>query len=323
MPSPRLLGPLFLALGLATACSSSDDEAGASLSDSSVQAYAKAQCDLLERCSPVVIPSSFVDKAACVTSLTASLKETLVLRGVRVSSGEAEACSASLGAQACDDPSTPAACQLKGELANDQPCASGLQCSSGQCFLDSGIASATSYCGTCKAFVPEGGDCSASACEPGLGCSSANRCIRGAAAGAPCGDRFDCGGTLQCVGGTCTPPLQQGAACSPGSTTGGSCETLKNLFCVQIGPSVTSTQCQPATFAAAGQPCGFDAGKIILCGAGGDCTGIDETTGKGTCTAALAEGAACSLEAGGAACAVGLDCANGVCAKPLLATCNP
>lgn len=319
MPSPRLPGSIFLALGLVTACSSSDDEAGSSLPDSAVQAYASAQCDQFERCSPIAISVSFGDKAACVTSLTASLKQELVLRGVRVSESGAAACSASLGTQACEDPTTPVACQFKGELANDQPCASGLQCSSGQCFLDSGTASATSYCGTCKAFVPEGGDCSAAACEPGLGCSSANRCIRGAAAGAPCEDRFDCGGTLECIGKKCTALLQQGQSCG---TSTGSCDTRKNLFCVQIGPAVTSTQCQPATFAAAGQPCGLADGKLTLCASNGDCN-IDAATGTGTCTAALAEGATCSLEQNAPACATGLDCANGVCAKPLLATCNP
>lgn len=320
MPSPRLLGSIFLALGLVTACSSSDDEASSSLPDSAVQAYASAQCDQLERCSPAVIPLSFGDKASCVTSFTASLKQQFVLRGVRVSSDEAAACTASLGTQACDDPTPPAACRLKGELANDQPCASGLQCSSGQCFLDSGVASATSYCGTCKAFVPEGGDCSAAACEPGLGCSSGNRCIRGGAEGAACTDQFDCAGVLDCVGKKCTPLVQEGETCGATTTA---CDSRKGLACVQIGPAVTSTQCQPVVFATTGQPCGLDAGKLTVCAAGGSCANVDPATSRGTCAAALAEGATCSLEQGSAACAIGLDCANGICAKPLLATCNP
>lgn len=323
--SSRISASLLLALGLVTACSSSDDEGSGALPDSAVQAYAGARCDQIERCTPLVIPLSFRDKAACVASLVAGLKEEIALRGVAIGESEAAACSAKLGTLACDDPTTPVECRFTGLLPNDQPCASGLQCSSGQCFLDGGTAAATSYCGVCKAFVPEGGDCTSASCETGLGCNSANRCIRGASAGAACTDAFDCFGNLQCVGSKCTAPLQQGAACAIGNTSAGACETGKNLFCTPATANAEAGTCEPATFAAIGAACGYDAAaaRFVLCN-GGQCTNIDGSTGKGTCTAALAEGAACTTgDDLAATCAFGLECTSGVCAKPLLATCNP
>lgn len=320
LSTPRFVASAVLGLGLATACSSTTESTAPSNVD--VQAYSSGQCDFFVRCQPYVIDNTFGTKDACTSMITAALSPELTLKGVSLSQAQAQACQTQQTTQSCDDPTAPTDCQFKGTLANDAACAVDLQCASGNCYFPASADGTTTTCGTCKAFVAEGGDCTDGACEPGLNCNTASKCVKGAAEGAGCTDAFDCAGSLQCVAGKCVPLFGEGAACKPLDTASGVCDRNVNLYCKPTIADGSTGVCAKYAYAAVGQACGIDRTTFLItsCTAS-QCVLPTSDAIAGTCTAPLAAGAACSTTSVG--CAFGLTCSGGVCTAPDLASCNP
>jgi len=141
-------------------------------------------------------------------------------------------------------------------------------------------------------------------------------CVVLGGTGATCGKGAPCGALYTCVGaddaknitGTCQLSVTtSGATCDPTTQTGPGCDRNSRLAC-----NTTTKECATLTIAAAGQPCGTNDvdDQTALCAARGVCTGA--TTGvPGTCTASVADGAACSLATGSAECLEEARCITG------------
>ncbi len=319
LSTSRIAASAVLGLGLVTACASTTESTAPSNVD--VQAFSAAQCDFVLRCQPLALATIFGTRDACVSELAASITPELALKGVSLSEAEAQACQTKYAGHACDDPSTPAECAFKGTLADGAPCASTLQCSSGNCDLAASTDSTSAACGTCKPFAGVGEDCTDANCAEGLRCSSAHKCVAGVAEGVACTDPSECSGSLQCVAGKCAPLFAEGAACKPTTTAAGSCNGNVGLYCKPTIADGSAGVCAKYAFANVGEACGIDRTTFIatLCtGAQCDATSALPT---GKCIPFVADGAACSDTT--AACAFGLGCTAGVCKRTERTTCNP
>ena len=315
----RIAASAVLGLGFVTACSSSTESTAPGNVD--VQAYAGVNCDYLVRCQPYALATIFGTRDACVTELAASITPELSLKGVALSESTAQACQTKYAMQSCDDPSTPAECAFKGTLPDASPCASTLQCASGNCYYGTSNDGTSTSCGTCKAFATEGGDCTDNNCAEGLSCNTASKCVKGAAEGAACTDAFDCGGNLQCVASKCSHLLVEGTACKPLDPSAGVCNRNLDLYCKPTIADGSAGMCAKVAFANVGDPCGSDRTTFLttLC-SGAQCDAT-ATNPMGKCIPFVAENAACSDTT--ASCAFGLGCTAGICKRVDLTSCNP
>lgn len=275
------------------------------------ETYAQAICGYLSRCNQQNIARLYGDVGACVTTQRALIARAFTARGNTLTQAQLEACTTKLGVPSCDAFLDQPECDFRGALPDGEACLYHSQCSSGTCFQVG-----ASSCGKCAARTPAGGDCTAADCAFGLYCSTTSKCVEPIRTeGAACNDEdLLCGSSLFCVGGKCTRPLRENAACDDGQP-GPPCDL--DLVCLPTIDGSSAGTCQAVTLASIGERCGFDPEKHLLV----DCrlSSCSAAIG-GTCTAFLAAGTACTL--GGISCAVGLECIDGVCADPDVEGCK-
>jgi hypothetical protein len=126
-------------------------------------------------------------------------------------------------------------------------------------------------------------------------------CVTPIVAGGACGPiDTPCAGTYVCLGGTCSPPLENGASCVQNPSA---CNESDDVYC-------TGGTCVAPSLAQVGQPCGT---------MGASCFGLDvlcvptDGTGASVCVAPLAAGSPCGDN--GPMCEFPANCVNGVCSE--------
>ena len=297
------------ALALTSACSSGSSSGGNGSGTGDCNSVATTACNKLEQCSPLTVKLSYGDVQTCVTRIAMSCSAATTAPGASLTSAEFGACAKAFSQVDCKElvggSFAPAACTIKGSLANGKACGSADQCQSGYCGVSTGI------CGTCAAVGAAGAKCTSSdGCEAGLACTSKGVCATPAAAGGSCTDGRDCAAGLACSSGTCAQPVAAGGTCA-----GGDCDHLAAAFC-----NPQTKVCETVQAADDGQPCGLVNGAFVTCSAAGHCT-IPQGQSQGTCQAHAADGATCD-NTNGPGCLAPAICLNGKCTLPDPSSCK-
>jgi hypothetical protein len=275
-----------------------------------VDDIANALCDKINQCAPFAIKLEYGDVANCKTRNSAAAKAELQVTDVSISDAEIKACAAAYSAASCGDvfDGKITGCDFKGKRADGAKCTSGAQCASGSCYRDTSGGTVPD-CGSCKARVAENGDCTAASCERGLVCNTAKKCVKRAALDGDC-TSTSCSYGSTCVSGKCTATLAESAACQLGAGKA-SCDSFKGLYCKAAGgdAGVTSGTCQQFAFANVGEKCGIDTTTFTYTQCNNSSC-VTDTGGKGTCTAFVKDGDACTSKD---TCAAPASCRGGKC----------
>ncbi len=286
---------------------------------------AMARCNRLQECSGgALITSRYGDMATCVSRIELSCKNGIDAVDTNASPAGSEACAAAIPNESCTDyvdNNPAAACQpVAGTRAAGAVCGYSAQCASAFCDVPK-----TSACGTCAAKPADGAACTGNAdCGFNQVCTKTSTCLTYVPEDGSCSGDGQCEFGLTCVGAvtTTTPPTNgtcqaqhtmMGEACDPSRKTGTDCNRSMGLYC-----NSTSKTCQAITFATDGQPCGTVNGAAVVCQGGGLC--VITTPPMGTCSAAAADGAACS-DTAGPPCLSPSRCVNGTCVQTDGAAC--
>jgi hypothetical protein len=287
----------------------SSGEGGSGSTAQSCTDRATQDCARLMTCSPERIQVDYGDQPTCVTRLTDNCTNSVASPGTGNTAASIEACAQAYATWDCSDfldaKNVPSACvQVTGSVATGAPCVAPGQCTTGFCAIAPGTS-----CGVCAAAPAAGDSCAAlTACAQGMVCTTDTfTCVVLGGMGATCGTGAPCGALYSCVGandtknitGTCQLSVTtSGMACDPTTQTGPGCDHNSLLAC-----NTQTKECATLTVAAAGQPCGTNDvdDQTALCAARGLCTG-SSTGVPGTCTAAVADEAACSTATGSAPC---------------------
>jgi hypothetical protein len=261
------------------------------------------RCTRLQTCSSTTVLIRYGSESACESGEMSSCLATLAEPSNGKTPASVEACAQAYAGWDCTDylngDNAPTPCQQQtGSFAVGTVCAVAGQCQTGFCATAPGAS-----CGTCTALPAAGASCAQlTSCGAGLTCTSDTQtCVALGVYAAACGTGAPCGAGLSCVGadgtthtlGTCQLAIEtSGTTCDPSLKTGAGCDRNASLVC-----NGTSKTCQPVVLAAAGQPCGDVNDQSAYCLAAGVCTGASGST-PGTCTAAVADGAACDAASG-------------------------
>jgi len=270
-------------------------------------ALAMAECAELETCSSLLMQTRYGSVATCQTRTAENCSTGLVAPATGNTARQVQACAEAYPTWSCDDflgnVNLPAACaQRTGALANGASCAFPAQCTTGFCAIPP-----YSACGICAAEPRAGDSCSdLSNCGQRLLCLSASKVCGtlglvddACSVGAPCGAHLSCIGDDSAKGtlGHCqASAASTGAACDPTLTKGPGCDYDLDLTC-----NSQSKKCEPVTISAGGGPCNADNHQFAACAASGTCS-TNEPGAIGVCTAAAADGEACSTAGGGPVC---------------------
>jgi hypothetical protein len=278
--------------------------------------FGKAWCEKLSSCGYLEFVS-FGDTQSCAKVLGDYCTVTHAAPGATPVTAE---CNATFDALTCEQVNTfnelfGVACYVNGTLPDASPCQFNEQCSSGQC---DGAIDSEGKCGTCKARVPAGGDCSGGDCVLGFRCID-SKCVQPAIVreGDDCStpERRECFRS-ECVNGKCVAYLPEGAPC--GNGTGPSCNTPGGYHCSSF--DTDTPVCKKITFTSqVGAPCGRNG---VDCAYGLSCKTNSDTTQPGTCVTDSALGQSCDT-ALGVDCAGFASCVNNVCTAPDAFRCNP
>lgn len=280
-------------------CGGSD---GLSLEDYSSHLLA-AHCENQVACGA----SESVESCAAGIVARQQLEQSVAAGRIVYDPAQAQSCVDALAVLTCDTNdkawlSGPAACRgvFEGTVADGGECFTGLECLSQACSVpDCGLACCVGTCaptevpgavgqpcgngrcvddaycsgGTCRAFIPAGGACTASYyCASGLGCVGAV-CADFPERGEPCPQQVCSGSGDRCDTQTCVPRLGFGGVCSVAR------DCQDPLYCA------SDRHCRaPAT---AGQTCSL----TIPCAAGAYCAAGN------TCATVLEDGQACTRDA--------------------------
>ncbi len=247
---------------------------------------ADAVCGQLEACSPFGLAAIYGDLATCKSRVALGCLPAFGAPGSSATTARTVQCAQALRQLSCEVVKTgdygPACAAVPGALADGAACGDDSQCQSTFC-----ARASTSLCGTCSPKSTEGGPCEDGACSSGLSCpTGASTCIK------PVPGE---------VGDACTYQEQCDLA------EGIVCDTAASKECIQV--SVAS---------GTGEACGLTMTGFVLCRASGACSGIF----GGTCSAAAADGAACSASDTGPKCLSPARCVEGTCALPDPASCQ-
>lgn len=295
----------LVAFATAMACSPSNSATNQTslTEDQACTEFATNFCSRLSGCSTFQLVTTFESAGACQARMKPICLSVLQAPGTGFTPDKYDGCAKSYASASCDDLLVfgfrPAACQVKGTLANGAACGDSAQCSSGYCTMDF-----FQVCGVCADPVAAGGPCSKSAqCQDGLVCLSPGTCVVPAKLGESCSNAT-CDGNLNCVDGLCAQPLAAGASCDPTQLY---CDTHLGLQC-----DSTTQRCVERPTAPIGANC--TAGQT--CRASGSCN-----SATGMCDSALADGAACNA-GDSLVCQYPAQCIGGVCARPDPSTCH-
>lgn len=229
---------------------SDEDEDEDHTIESACQKLAQASCERTARCYPVNLPAN------CVADTAWACAQGMQAADVNATPNELAECADTYSV-ACN---VLLDCYYSpGARADGQPCSTSLQCQN-----DCLPSEPYNGCGTCGPLPVLGQPCAGYSCADGLSCDIVNNiCIVSAEpldAGEPCDVSAGpyCDSRLHCDSetNTCVPYAQQNEPCT--SVT--DCDYLMDLGC---DPSTNT--CQPHPVAAAGQPCGYQEGLVIVC----------------------------------------------------------
>ncbi|MFO0741958.1 MAG: hypothetical protein U0270_39035 [Labilithrix sp.] len=314
--------------------------------------YYDATISYQKRCSKVVEPNAEAERSRFLTVCSNLVNAP----GATNIAGALQSCASQISANDC---SVGNDCDVEvvGTLPDGAACLDGSQCASGGCDDEDGrcghcvaLAAIGQPCGsktrcvkdascvysastngddpvgTCRAVVRRkaGESCESSTtesirCEKGLACSPDAKCEAGGAAGAACSSTSECQNNLVCDGGTCGVGQAVGGACTNSGGTAGSKTCAHGLVC----PDDTKT-CSEIAYVAVGQPCDYATRQCL----GGYCRfdRVSSGAASGTCTAYLADGAACDASSTGSIdqprCDRYADCIDGKCQIPNPAACK-
>jgi hypothetical protein len=268
-------------------------------------------CSALGACSAFALQLTFGDMATCVTRNDLGCTIGQMEPGVGRTTDDLEACAHAVPAATCPDliaGKMPAACQDKpGTVINGAACGAATQCQSTFC-------NKNGACGVCAPRQAAGQSCNSDPqCAQNLVCASGSSCVMPAEANIACDDKHPCRADLYCKAGVCSTKGGAGDSCAD---TDKACDLLKGVGCNPF-----TKICQNIHVAKKGDPCGIVAGTLVLCEASGLCEGATLAV-PGTCTAAAADGAACSNDAGGRSCLPPANCVNGICRLPATSSCQ-
>jgi hypothetical protein len=294
--------------------------------DAAFAAVVRDICTANQRCASTDFALLYSSIDDCVARSTAGYDAGLHAIGVAATSDQLATCAHELVTHGCAawlglDPTST--CKLsKGTLANGTPCGSPEQCASGVCAY---AASTTNGCGACSAPSTQGGQTACSSvgdCTTGEVCFS-GRCTTLSAVGGSCAvDSDTCVYGAHCDSTTarCIADAPLGATCATDFDCG---RSRKDVRCssahVCVSPTLTALD--------VGAACAFGIqqlsdGSEQFCKPGLVCVNATgpASSAPGTCQRALAEGAACTVNAG-VACDRQLSCIGGKCSSPAL--CGP
>lgn len=259
---------------------------------------AKGFCGALQRCSPAILATTYVDAADCVAQETKALSPMTHAADTSITA-QIQQCVAAYGSSSCEEQGSASPCVFTGTRADGNACVFGAQCQSGSCW-----SATQADCGVCAKRVDVGGDCSAAYCVAGAYCSKDKKCVQYLQDGEACS--FTAGSpscnnrTSYCAADrTCTKLAALGAACD--DTT------------ICDGASCVDGKCVAGPVASVGQACGADTdGSYTDCKLSA-CVGLDANGANGTCAALVAPGGACDDTH---PCAVVTSCVGGTCVYP-------
>lgn len=271
--------------------------------ESACKDFAAAICGQYSRCSPFLLEVAFGDQSTCEERLMPRCLEAPDVDGSAVTAGNVAECADAYEAQSCEESfgASPVICNVPGEKADGETCATGAECKGNICDGPS------SECGKCTSALAAGEACDGATdyCDAGLFCGASSKCESYAKKGEACTDTKPCDGGLSCDGGKCAAPAGIGDDC-----TNVSCDLNAGGFCSQ-----KTNKCIKIGIAKLGASCGYDtaADTIALCEADTRCE-LAPMMATGTCTALSKGGEACSIDANGTAnCISGYDCINSKC----------
>jgi hypothetical protein len=268
---------------------------------------ASAECAELEICAKVLLETRYGSVPTCESRLGASCTRSLGAPSTGNTARHAEACAQKYTTWSCADylsnADLPAACTPPtGTLPSGSACSFAAQCRTGFCAIAQNVA-----CGTCAPSPAVGDSCaSLSTCGAHLLCLPGARvCGTLGAPGAECSKDAPCGAHLSCIGartatgvpGRCqSSATASGIPCDPTLAKGPGCDYDGSLVC--NGQTKT---CEPLTISPAGGPCDLEDHQFATCAADGRCN-TNEAGATGSCSAAAADGEACSAAGAGPSC---------------------
>ncbi|MBI5547151.1 MAG: hypothetical protein HY901_24995 [Deltaproteobacteria bacterium] len=243
-------------------------------------------CEQLEACSPFGLAALYGDLATCKARVMLGCMPVYDAPGTSSTPARTEKCALALAQLSCDAVKAgdlgPDCAAVAGTLADGAACGDDSQCQSHFC-----ARASDALCGTCSPKSTEGGACVNGACSAGLVCpKGSSTCIKPVAGKA---------------GDACTYQEQCDLA------NGVACDTTSSKKCMQIAVAEDT-----------GDSCGITMAGFVICPASGTCSALF----GGTCSAAAADGDACSDSDTGPKCLLPAKCAGGTCALPDPVTCQ-
>lgn len=264
-------------------------------------------CSVAQKCQPFYANLAFGDAQTCESRLKDKCLGTLDAAGSLATADDIESCANAYSELSCSDLAAgvqPKSCDVRGEKADGESCATGAQCKSGHC-----QSNGEGQCGACVTPVSEGGSCAAAnkPCVSGTYCDGDDKCAAFGVKGAACGGGVFCLSTLWCNAGKCDDKLAtEGAACTDISQ----CDVNAGFVC-----SPLTMKCITIGVAKVGAACGVDvkAGTYTACELDTYCDA--DQTGAGTCKAKIAVGNSCTIDPdkGASDCVTGAQCIAGKC----------
>lgn len=278
---------------------------GSDPAEAACDAWARATCDNLARCTPHVLRTSVGSVERCVERQRPACVARLHAPETAETAQLVAACAAALPDVACTAfgaNGLPEACRPRpGKRPNGEACAVSSQCESTYCKKGK-----WAQCGVCMERGGPTWPCESTAdCAFGLQCSATSttkQCLAEVYELDKCDASHICVFPLFCKLGKCAQGSGEGAACDPLLKD---CVPGTSLFC-----HVATKQCEPRPYVGLGEPCGYIEGGFVACDWGGTCK--LEGGGKGHCAAVPDEGASCDENAD-PACTGGLVCHEGTC----------
>jgi hypothetical protein len=249
--------------------------------------FASTLCAKLQSCSAFVLGVLYGDTATCEKRIALSCVPSYGAAGTSATPAKTRACEQSIGALACPAFLTAdwgAACKTDpGTIAQGGACGDDAQCATTFCARAPDAA-----CGICQPPTTPGGPCVQSSCSAGMVCPAGqSTCIT------PVAGKVD---------DMCTAQEQ--------------CDLAHAVGC-----NTTSRKCLALTLAQPQGSCGANSivpTSYAVCPASGTCSAAL----AGKCSAAAADGEACSTADTGAHCVPPARCISSKCLVPDPTTCR-